>query len=253
MAKNGELEAELVSLRAAAASAADAAQENMRAFESRIEALDAALQGVAPTVEAGSDNLGAAGQPASSKAPPREQPNGAADVTGSRSSQIRSSIAPDQAGASDPKAAAAPNPLTDLTVGLAPEARLQAQRLLEDLDAKADRRGLMITIPGAALFQSNSERIDAAAHETLAKLAELVKLYDDRKTLIVGHTDAYGEAAYNQYLATRRAEVIKKFFVENFEIEQTRLSIEGKGEEQPIASNATQDGRTANRRARSCC
>jgi outer membrane protein OmpA-like peptidoglycan-associated protein len=247
MAKNGALEAELVSLRAAAASAADAAQENMRAFESRIEALDAALQGVAPTVEAGSDNLGAAGQPASSKAPPREQSNGAADA-GSRSSQIRSSIAPDQAGASDPKAAAVPNPHTDLTVGLSPEAKLQAQGLLEDLDAKADRRGLVVTIPGAALFQSNSERIDAAAHETLAKLAELVKLYDDRKALIVGHTDAMGDAAHNQYLATRRAEMVKEFFVENSKIEETRLSIEGKGEEQPIASNATQDGRTANRR-----
>jgi outer membrane protein OmpA-like peptidoglycan-associated protein len=157
-------------------------------------------------------------------------------------------MAPAQAGGSDSKAAAAPNPLSDLTVGLAPEARLQAQRLLEDLDAKADRRGLMVTIPGTTLFQSNSERIDAAGLETLAKLAELVKLYDDRKALIVGHTDATGDAAYNQYLATRRAEMIKEFFVENFKIEQTRLSIEGKGEEQPIASNATQEGRTANRR-----
>ena len=61
MAKNGELEAGIASLRAAAASAADAAQENMLAVESRIEALDAALGGIAPTVEAGSDNLGAAG------------------------------------------------------------------------------------------------------------------------------------------------------------------------------------------------
>ena len=66
--------------------------------------------------------------------------------------------------------------------------------------------------------------------------------------MIVGHTDAIGDAAYNQYLATRRAEVIKEFLVENFAIEQTRLSIEGKGEEEPIASNATQDGRKANRR-----
>ena len=82
----------------------------------------------------------------------------------------------------------------------------------------------------------------------LAKVAELVKLYDDRKALIVGHTDATGDAAYNQYLSTRRAEVIKEFFVENFEVEEERLSIEGKGEEQPLASNATVDGRIANRR-----
>jgi outer membrane protein OmpA-like peptidoglycan-associated protein len=276
MGKNGELEAEIASLRVAAASAADAAQENMLAVQSRIEALDAALGGIAPTVGAESDGLGVAGvrrlvtseaadmgiegapdevapgetaidQTASTEAPSREQSNTAADVISSRSSQTRSSMA-DQAERPDPEAAVAPEPLADLTVDLSPDAKLQAQRLLEDLGAKADPRGLMVTVPGASLFQSNSERIDEAAQGTLAKLAELVKLYDDRNTLIVGHTDAIGDAAYNQYLATRRAEAVKEFLVENFEIEETRLSIEGKGEEQPIASNATQDGRTANRR-----
>ena len=272
MAENGELEAELVSLRAAAASAAEAAQENMLAVASRIEELDAALEGVAPTVQAGGVNLATAGdrrsvtseaadtgiegapgettidQPASTETSRGEQSNNAADLTGPRSSQIRMSMAPDQAERPGPNAAAAPEPVADLTVGLSPEVRPEAQRLLEDLDAKADRRGLIITVPGASLFQTNSERIDQAAQGMLAKLAELVKLYDDRKTLIVGHTDAIGDAAYNQYLATRRAEVIKEFLVENFAIEQTRLSIEGKGEEEPIASNATQDGRKANRR-----
>ena len=106
----------------------------------------------------------------------------------------------------------------------------------------------MVTVAGASLFQSGSETVDEAAHEMLAKLAELAKLYDDRRLLIVGHTDANGEAAYNQYLSTRRAEVIRDFLVQNFEIEATRLSVEGKGEEQPIASNATRDGRMANRR-----
>ena len=263
MAKNGELEAEIASWRAAAASAADAAQENMLAVESRIEALDAALEGVAPTVEAGSDILGAAderrfatseaadaaielepAETAIAQRPPteassREQANGAADLAALRSSQIPSNIAPDQAERPSPNVTAAPEPFANLMVGLSPDARLQAQRLLEDLDAKADGRGLMVTVPGASLFQSGSETVGEAAHGTLAKLAELGKLYDDRRMLIVAHTDALGDAAYNQYLSMRRAEVIRDFLVENFEIEETRLSIEGKGEEQPIASNAT--------------
>jgi outer membrane protein OmpA-like peptidoglycan-associated protein len=272
MAKNGELEAEIASLRVAAASAADAARENMLAVESRIEALDAAFGGIAPTVEAGSNDLGATGerrlvtpaaadmgveaapggtaidQPASTEASSREQSNSAADATGPRSLQTRSEMAPDQAERPDAKAAVAPGPLAALTAGLSPETRPQAQKLIEDLDGKADQRGLIVTLPGGELFQSNSESIDKAAQGTLAKLAELVKLYADRNTLIVGHTDASGDAAYNQYLATRRAEAIKEFLVENFEIEEARLSTEGKGEEQPIASNATQTGRTANRR-----
>jgi outer membrane protein OmpA-like peptidoglycan-associated protein len=268
MAKNGELEAELASLRAAAAAAADAAQENMLAVESRIDALDAALGGIAPVLGAASDDqgsagatpevadaaidlapAGAAGDPrGSTGASPRDQANGAADIAGSRISGASNNTGPDRAEPSDPGPPAAPGSLAELTAGLAPDARLQAQRLLGDLNAKADGRGLMITVPGASLFQTDSETIDEAAHATLAKLAELAKLYDDRSLLIVGHTDALGEAAYNQYLSTRRAEVVRDFLVENFEIEETRLSIEGKGEEQPIASNATPDGRRANRR-----
>ena len=280
MAKNGELEAEIASLRAAAASAADAARENMLAVESRIEALDAALGGIAPVGAAGSDNVASGGErqwatseaadaaielaPAetatdrrasteaspreSTEASPRDPADGAADVAGSRFSRSSSNTAPDQAERPGPEPAEAPGPFANLTVGLSPDARVQAQRLLEDLDAKADGRGLMVRVPGASLFQSGSETVDEAAHGMLAKLAELGKLYDDRRMLIVGHTDALGDAAYNQYLSMRRAEVIRDFLVENFEIEETRLSIEGKGEEQPLASNATRDGRMANRR-----
>jgi outer membrane protein OmpA-like peptidoglycan-associated protein len=271
MAKNGELEAEIASLRAAAAAAADAAQENMLAVESRIEALDAALRGAVPAGDAGSDDLGAAGerrlvtseaadigieatpgvtdtdQPAPTEVSLREQSNGAADATDLRSPEIPSNAAPDQAERPDPKASE-PGPFADLTVGVSPDARPQAQRLLEDLDAKADRRGLIVTLPGAALFQSNSESINEGARGALGKLAELVKLYDGRKTLIVGHTDSMGDAGYNRDLAKRRAEAIKAFLVQNFEIEQTRLATEGKGEEQPIASNETREGRAANRR-----
>lgn len=273
MAKNGELEAEVASLRAAAASAADAARENMLAVQSRIEALDAALGGVGPMVGTGSIVVGPAGErrlaaseaaeasipvaPAetaaeqrpSTEVSPRDQANGGtAEMSGSQPPQIPGGMTPDPAKQPSSEAAAAPEPLANLTLGVSPDARLQARKLLEDLDARADRRGLMITVPGASLFQSDSETIDEAAHGMLAKVAELVKLYDDRKALIVGHTDATGDAAYNQYLSTRRAEVIKEFFVENFEVEEERLSIEGKGEEQPLASNATVDGRIANRR-----
>jgi flagellar motor protein MotB len=57
----------------------------------------------------------------------------------------------------------------------------------------------------------------------------------------------------------RRAEVVKKFSVENCKIEEVRLSIEGKFEEEPTAFNETFDGRMVNRRIevlllnRSCC
>jgi OOP family OmpA-OmpF porin len=81
-----------------------------------------------------------------------------------------------------------------------------------------------------------------------AKVAELINMYGDRKVHIVGHTDALGDAVYNKTLSERRAGLVKEFFVDNFDVEETRLSTEGVGEARPIASNATLAGRRANRR-----
>jgi OOP family OmpA-OmpF porin len=89
----------------------------------------------------------------------------------------------------------------------------------------------------------NSEAVQESAHDTLAKVAELISVYDDRKVLIVGHTDAVGDAAYNKQLSERRAELVKQFFVDNFEVEEDRLSTQGFGEARPIAPDAT--GRSA--------
>jgi outer membrane protein OmpA-like peptidoglycan-associated protein/septal ring factor EnvC (AmiA/AmiB activator) len=138
--------------------------------------------------------------------------------------------------------------LTQLSADLPEEMRLQVQGLLVDLDAKVDQRGLRMTVPGASLFAVNSESIEPTAHETLAKVAELIDAYDDHEVMIVGHTDSIGEGSYNEFLSRRRAELVKQFFVDNFEIEDGRLSTEGRGEAQPIATNATLEGRKANRR-----
>jgi OOP family OmpA-OmpF porin len=57
-----------------------------------------------------------------------------------------------------------------------------------------------------------------------------------------------GDAAYNRQLSERRAELVKRFFVDNFELSADQLTTEGLGEARPIASNATAQGRRANRR-----
>jgi OOP family OmpA-OmpF porin len=57
-----------------------------------------------------------------------------------------------------------------------------------------------------------------------------------------------GDAAYNRQLSERRAELVKQFFVDNFELSADQLTTEGLGEARPIASNATPQGRRANRR-----
>jgi outer membrane protein OmpA-like peptidoglycan-associated protein len=135
-----------------------------------------------------------------------------------------------------------------LLANLSLEQRLHVQGLLSDLNGRIDEEGLKMVVPGGILFAVNSEEVQDSAAETLAKVAELIDVYVDRKVRIVGYTDALGDAAYNRMLSERRAALVKQFFVDNFDVEEARLSTEGLGEARPIASNATLEGRRANRR-----
>jgi outer membrane protein OmpA-like peptidoglycan-associated protein/predicted nuclease with TOPRIM domain len=128
------------------------------------------------------------------------------------------------------------------------EKRLHVQSLLTDLDSKLDERGLMTTVPGELLFAWNSDEVQVGAYDTLAKVADLIEMYDNRQVLIIGHSDALGDAARNTQLSERRAERVKQIFVDQFELAADRLSTEGMGDARPIASNSTPEGRRANRR-----
>ncbi|GAA3997345.1 OmpA family protein [Comamonas faecalis] len=86
--------------------------------------------------------------------------------------------------------------------------------------------------------------------EGKAKLDDLVSKVKDinlEVIIAVGHTDSTGPDAYNQKLSVRRAEAVKAYLVTKG-IEKNRVYTEGKGEAQPIASNATREGRAKNRR-----
>ena len=64
---------------------------------------------------------------------------------------------------------------------------------------------------------------------------------------IQGHTDSHGSDAYNQTLSENRANTVKQHLVNNG-IAASRLATRGYGESQPVASNATSEGRAQNRR-----
>jgi outer membrane protein OmpA-like peptidoglycan-associated protein len=150
------------------------------------------------------------------------------------------------------KATSGPRPSDDessaLFADLSLEQRLHVQGLLADLNGTMDEQGLKMVVPGGVLFALDGEEIPDSAHDTLAKVAELIDMYDGREVRIVGHTDALGDSAYNKTLSARRAGLVKQFFVDRFDVEAARLATEGMGEARPIASNATLEGRRANRR-----
>ncbi len=81
-------------------------------------------------------------------------------------------------------------------------------------------------------------------------LDEAVRTLRDEPGIIViaeGHTDSVGSEQYNQRLSLRRAEAVKDYLVRNG-IEASRIRVEGRGESDPVASNATAEGRAQNRR-----
>jgi outer membrane protein OmpA-like peptidoglycan-associated protein len=128
------------------------------------------------------------------------------------------------------------------------ERRQQVQGLLADLHSNLDERGLMTTVPGELLFPVGSDQVQADAYDTLAKVADLIGMYENRQVRIIGHSDSMGDAERNRQLSKRRADLVKQIFVENFDVPANRLTTEGAGETRPIASNTTSQGRRANRR-----
>ncbi|XPV75594.1 MAG: OmpA family protein [Desulfovibrio sp.] len=65
---------------------------------------------------------------------------------------------------------------------------------------------------------------------------------------IAGHTDSAGGDQYNLELSTRRAKAVKQILLSQFNISSGRLSTIGLGEMEPVATNATPEGRAKNRR-----
>ena len=104
-----------------------------------------------------------------------------------------------------------------------------------------------ITMTSHTAFDTDSVNIKPAFHSTMDKLADVVVRYGKTTLTIVGHTDNVGSNQYNQKLSERRAVSVAQYF-ESRRVSPLRLATLGKGEGEPVASNNTESGRSANRR-----
>jgi len=104
-----------------------------------------------------------------------------------------------------------------------------------------------ITMTSHTAFDTDSVNIKPAFHSTMDKLADVVVRYGKTTLTIVGHTDNVGSNQYNQKLSERRAVSVAQYF-ESRRVSPLRLATLGKGEAEPVASNNTESGRSANRR-----
>jgi outer membrane protein OmpA-like peptidoglycan-associated protein len=126
----------------------------------------------------------------------------------------------------------------------------QAAEMEQDLEgAKIERigEGIKITFDSGILFDVNKAQLKPAAEKNLADLATILNKYPDTKILIEGHTDSTGPEDYNLELSRRRAQSVANFMA-GLQVDPTRFTIMGYGDEQPVASNETAEGRQMNRR-----
>ncbi|WP_294301737.1 OmpA family protein [uncultured Sphingomonas sp.] len=116
-------------------------------------------------------------------------------------------------------------------------------------DVQVIRQGdeLVLNMPSGITFGYDRADIQPQFRPTLDQVADVLSQYNSTYVDVYGHTDSTGADAYNQTLSERRATAVADYLA-GHGVNPARLGTRGFGETQPIASNATEDGRAANRR-----
>lgn len=97
-------------------------------------------------------------------------------------------------------------------------------------------------------FANNSADVNSNDYGEIEKVAVFMREYPQTQVVIEGHTDDRGNADYNQQLSERRAKAVAQVLIDQFSINQSRVSAIGYGEQQPLVSNDTAEQRAQNRR-----
>ncbi|WP_294609611.1 OmpA family protein [uncultured Roseovarius sp.] len=126
------------------------------------------------------------------------------------------------------------------------EAELR-QQLDNDVQITNTGDRLILTMPQDILFDVDSTTIYPSLRGDLLTVAQSLNNYPNTTVQVVGHTDSDGEAAYNQRLSERRANAVADVLFEGG-VPYSRVRTFGRGEDQPVASNLTAEGKRQNRR-----
>jgi outer membrane protein OmpA-like peptidoglycan-associated protein len=127
------------------------------------------------------------------------------------------------------------------------EAELRAQ--LQGTGVSVTREGnqIILNMPSNITFDTDSARVKPQFNDTLVSVGLVLKKFDRTLVDVYGYTDSTGPDAYNQKLSQDRAVSVATALA-NQGVKQQRFYITGRGEDDPIASNATEAGRAQNRR-----
>jgi len=120
------------------------------------------------------------------------------------------------------------------------------RRQLDNLQLRQTESGVVVTL-GDVLFQSGETRLRDEAMASLVEVVDLLQSEPDKNIRIEGHTDATGDAETNLEISAKRANAVLDALV-SLGVDPERFTATGMGEDFPIASNDTEEGRAKNRR-----
>lgn len=106
---------------------------------------------------------------------------------------------------------------------------------------------LVVTLPQDILFGVDSASVSIQSQADLQAVARSLNNYPNTTVNVIGHTDSTGDAAYNQDLSERRAQAVASVLVGSG-VSAARVRAVGQGENVPVATNQTPEGRSQNRR-----
>ena len=99
------------------------------------------------------------------------------------------------------------------------------------------------------LFDLNKSTLRPEDKDNLGQIAASIKKrYDNHKVRIYGFTDSLGSASYNKQLGMERADAVQGYLVQNANLDSSNITLHSLGENYPVATNSTPEGRQENRR-----
>jgi outer membrane protein OmpA-like peptidoglycan-associated protein len=120
------------------------------------------------------------------------------------------------------------------------------RRQLENLQLRQTESGVVVTL-GDVLFESGQTQLLDEAMASLVEVVDLLQSEPDKLIRIEGHTDSTGDAETNLEISNLRANSVFEALV-SLGVERDRFTVAGMGEDFPIATNDTEEGRRQNRR-----
>jgi len=119
-------------------------------------------------------------------------------------------------------------------------------RLRELASVREEPTETVITLSGEVLFERDRATLRATARDRLTPVADALRATGET-AVIAGYTDSRGSDEYNRDLSQRRADAVRDALVAAG-VAAARITTQGLGESQPVASNDTDEGRAKNRR-----